>query len=67
MSSTSYRFINWKWDSELGGDISIKGIYENSGNVNDKIPNGKVGILLHTKGIKLTGAFYTPILSIHYS
>lgn len=49
------------------GDTSVKGIYENSGNDNDKIPNGKVSLLLHSKGVQLYGKFYMPILDMHYS
>ena len=53
--------VNW------AGDTSVKGFYENSGNTNDKIPSGKVSLLLHDNGLELLGRFYVTILKIHYS
>ncbi|MCB2297075.1 zinc ribbon domain-containing protein [Clostridium tagluense] len=55
------QLVNWS------GSAAVKGVYENIGNSNDKISNGKVSLLLFDNGMRLCGKFYMKILDIHYS
>lgn len=59
--SIGKQIVNWTYDAAL------KGEYVNSKNEGDNIPNGKIHILLHEKGIKLYGSFLVPIMEIHKS
>lgn len=54
------QIVNWTYDAV------VTGIYEGSGVKND-IPDGKVSVLLHEHGIKLTGRFYSSLLNLHNS
>lgn len=59
--SIGKQIVNWTYDA------AIDGLYENSGNIYDKFPGGKIKVLLFKNGIRICGSFYRTLLEIHYS
>ena len=55
------QIVNW------GGDSAFQGEYQNSENVVEVIPSGKITVILHTHGIRIATHSYRPILDIHNS
>jgi len=55
------QIVNW------GGNSAFDGNYDQRENVFNKIPSGKVKVLLHTHGIRIVGDIYMPLLDIHNS
>jgi hypothetical protein len=54
------QIVNWTYDAV------VNGTFEGTGMTND-IPDGKVSVLLHQYGIKITGRFYSELLRLHNS
>lgn len=59
--SIGKQIVNW------GYDAAINGVYQSNGTMEDRIPEGKISVLLHQYGIKICGRFFMEILSLHNS
>lgn len=59
--SIGKQIANWAYNA------AMEGIYENNNSSIDKIPSGKVHVLLHRKGLCITSSFFVPVQQIHYS
>ncbi|MBU5486879.1 zinc ribbon domain-containing protein [Clostridium sp. MSJ-8] len=55
------QIVNWTYDA------AVTGSYNNSGDIRDKIPSGKIHVLLFQHGLKICGPFFTPYLELHNS
>lgn len=59
--SIGKQIVNW------GGNAAFEGFFERSENVVQNIPSGKIKVLLHTHGIRITNTLYATLLEIHNS
>lgn len=59
--SIGKQIVNWT------SDAAIDGVYVNVDPSADNIPNGKVHVLLHKRGIRITTNFYIALKDIHFS
>lgn len=59
--SIGKQIVNWTYDA------AVEGQYEQSQNAEEILPNGKMHLLLHEKGIKVCGSFFMELMQIHFS